>query len=132
MLGALLATILWAWVAVIDAALGRPFHTFEVLGGVVAFTVIHYLLNILYAVGVLSFVHGASKAPSLMFGLLFGLIIFECGVGMLSTILTQSSLGASAWLEIFGGSVIGLSVAIVVIARHHPLAMYLRRAEEET
>ena len=46
-LGLVVATATWIWVAAVDAAAGDPFHTFEVLGGVLAFTVAHYLLNVL-------------------------------------------------------------------------------------
>ena len=36
-LGIILATTTWLWVMLVDSAIGRPFHTFEVLGGVKAF-----------------------------------------------------------------------------------------------
>jgi hypothetical protein len=45
-LGVLVATAIWIWLASIDALVGQPFHTFTVLGGVLSFTALHYLLNV--------------------------------------------------------------------------------------
>ena len=40
-LGLLVATSIWIWLALVDAVVGQPFHTFRVLGGVVTFTTLH-------------------------------------------------------------------------------------------
>jgi len=131
-LGVILATATWVWVALVDAISGRPFHTFEALGGIVLFTVIHYLLNITYGVALVSAIHGAEHAPSLMMGVIFGGIILEGGITMVTTIVVQSSVGSIGYVGIFCGSLISIAIAITLLARSHPLAAYVRRAEEET
>jgi hypothetical protein len=106
-LGLTTATATWLWVAAVDAISGRPLHTFGVLGGVTAFTIIHYILNIAYAFAVVAVAQSAARAPSLIIGAIFGFIILEIGFGMVSTILWQAGVGPQSWLAIFGGSLIG-------------------------
>ena len=132
-LGLIVGTATWLWVAAVDlVATGQPLHTFTVLGGVLAFTVVHYLLNIAYALALLSTVHGSARMPSLIIGALFGVLLFEVAFAMLTIILSQSALGSLAWPALFGGSVIGNVITVALLARTHPLVAYLRRAEEET
>ncbi len=131
-LGLIMASATWLWVALVDAASGRPFHTFLVLGGIAGFTVIHYLLNITYAVVILCAIHGAERAPSLIFAVIFGVLTLEGAIAMMTNLLAQAGLGSIAWVEIFGGSLISSGIAIALLTRPHPLATYLRRAEEET
>lgn len=131
-LGIVVATTTWLWLAMVDAAAGEPFLTFTVLGGIIAFTVVHYLLNICYGIAIVAGVHGAVRAPSLIFGIGFGLLMLEFAFALLSAALWHSPLGTLAWLRIFGGSLIGAVVAFLVVARRHPLAELLHRAEEET
>jgi hypothetical protein len=130
-LGLIVGTITWLWVALVDVAAGRPWHTFSMLGGVVFFTALHYVLNVTYGVVLLSVVHGAERAPSLVVGALFGLVTIEGAFAMFTNILVQLSLGNIAWLGIVGGSLIGTAVALTLLSRTHPLLDYLRRAEEE-
>src|SRR4029078_10973573 len=96
------------------------------------FTVMHYLLNIAYAVVVLVAIHGADRAPSLIIAVMFGALTLEGGIAMVTNLLAQAALGSVAWIEILGGSLIATGIAIVLLMRTHPLAAYLRRAEEET
>lgn len=131
-LGLIVGSATWLWVAAIDAASGRPFHTFLALGGIVAFTAIHYALCLTYGVILVSAVHGAEREPSLIFALIFGGILFQVAFAMLTALLATSALGNAAWLGIFGGSVIGASIAFVLLTRTHPVSTYLRRAEAET
>lgn len=131
-LGLIVATVTWLWVAVLDAASGRPFHTFHALGGVVAFTAIHYALCLTYGIILVSAVHGAEREPSLVFALIFGAILFQVAFAMLTAMLAEIAVGNVAWLGIFGGSLIGGSIAFVLLTRTHPVAVYLRRAEAET
>jgi len=131
-LGLILASVTWLWVALVDAASGQPFHTFQALGGIAAFTVIHYLLNITYAVVILFAIHGADHAPSLIFAVIFGVVMLEGAIAMMTNLLAEAALGSVAWIEILGGSLIATGIAIVLLMRTHPLAAYLRRAEEET
>jgi len=131
-LGFAMATAIWLWIAVVDAVAGHPFHTFDMLGGAVLFTVVHYALNVTYGVVLLSAVHGAERAPSLVFAMVFGGITFEGAIAMLTNILAEARVGDLAWIGIFGGSLIGAAVALALLARTHPLREYLRRAEAET
>ena len=150
-LGLILATALWIWVALVDVVAGQPFHTFSLLGGIVVFdavagqpfqtfaalggitvfTVVHYLLNIAYGVALVSAIHGAARAPSLIIAVVFGLVTFEGAIAMFTNLLAQYSVGRIAWAGLFGGSVVGLIIAALLLSRTHPLGLYLRRAEVE-
>ncbi|MEP6989515.1 MAG: hypothetical protein ABJA80_01195 [bacterium] len=131
-LGLIVATATWLWVAALDAAAGRPFHTFLALGGIVAFTAVHYALCLLYGVVLLSAVHGADHEPSLVFALIFGGILFQVAFAMLTALLATAAVGNGAWPGIFGGNLIGAVLAFVLLTRTHPIAVNLRRAEAET
>ena len=131
-LGLAVATATWVWLAIFDAAVGDPFRTFAVLGGIIAFTIVHYLLNIACGVAILSGVHGALRAPSLIFGLGFGVLMLELAFALVTAALAQSALGELAWIRIFGGSVIGVVLMVVIVERRHRLLQLLRTAEEET
>jgi hypothetical protein len=130
-LGLILATATWLWVVLVDAVSGQPFHTFSALGGIAAFTVGHYLLNITYAVVVVSAIHGAEGAPSLIIAVIFGVVMLEGAIAMITNLLAQAAVGDIAWVGIFGGSLIATGIAIVLLTRTHPLATYLHNAEEE-
>jgi hypothetical protein len=118
-------------VALVDGITGQPWHTFSVLGGLLAFTVVHYLLNVTYGVVLLSVVHGAERAPSLIFAGIFGLLMFEGAFVMFTNIIAESSVGPAAWVEVAGGSFLGAAVSVTLLVRTHPLGQYLRRAEDE-
>jgi hypothetical protein len=130
-LGLIVGTITWLWVALVDVVAGRPFHTFTILGGVLAFTAMHYVLNVTYGIVLLSAIHGAERTPSLIIAVLFGVVTLEGAFAMFTNILTQSALGHVAWVGIAGGSLIGTGLALALLSRTHPLAAHLRRAEEE-
>lgn len=130
-LGLIVGTVTWLWVALIDVMTGRPWHTFSVLGGVLAFTVVHDLLNVTYGMVLLSAVHAAERAPSIVFAMIVGGLILEGAFVMFTSILVESSVGSIAWAGIVGGSLIGSAVAVTLLSRTHPLVRYLRRAEEE-
>ena len=130
-LGIIVATGIWVWLAVVDAVAGQPFQTFAVLGGITVFTVVHYLLNIVYGVVIVSAVHGAAREPSLALALVFGLVMFEIALAMLTVLLSHLGLGELAWLRIFGGSLVGVTIALFVLSRRHPLAAELRRADRD-
>jgi hypothetical protein len=130
-LGLVVATVTWVWVALVDAIAGQPFHTFTVLGGVVPFTVIHYLLNVAYGVAIVSLIHGAVRQPSLLLAVGFGFLMMEFAFAMVSVMLSHL-LGELSWVRIFIGSLIGAAVAVIILSRRHPLAAQLRQAEEET
>lgn len=128
-LGIVVATAIWAWLAVVDAMVGRPFETFAALGGITVFTVVHYLLNIVYGIVMVSAVHGAEREPSLALALAFGLVTLEIAIAMITVLLSHLGLGELAWLRIFTGSLVGAATALLVLSRHHPLAAQLRDAD---
>jgi hypothetical protein len=130
-LGLIVGTVTWLWVALIDVVTGRPWHTFSMLGGVLVFTVMHYLLNVMYGMVLVSAVHGAERAPSLIIAVLFGVLTLEGAFGMFTNIVVEYSVGNVAWVGIVGGSLLGTAVAISLLSRTHPLLAHLRRAEEE-
>jgi hypothetical protein len=128
-LGIVVATAIWVWLVVVDAVAGQPFQTFAALGGITVFTVVHYLLNIVYGVVIVSAVHGATREPSVALALVFGLVTFEIALAMLTVLLSHLGLGELAWVRIFGGSLVGAAVALFVLSRRHPLASQLRHAD---
>jgi hypothetical protein len=130
-LGLIVGTVTWLWVALVDVMTGRPWHTFSTLGGLFAFTLVHYLLNVTYGMVLLSAVHGAERAPSLIIATIFGVLTLEGAFAMFTNILVENAVGSIAWMGIVGGSLIGTAVAIMLLARTHPLVHYLRRAEDE-
>lgn len=130
-LGVLVASCIWIWIALIDVLVGQPFQTFELLGGVAVGTMAHYALNILYGIVLVSAVRGSERAPSLMIALVFGLVMMEVAFAMLTIMLGQAGLGSLAWIRIFGGSLLGLAIALALLSRRYPLATRLHEAEEE-
>jgi hypothetical protein len=128
-LGIIVATSIWAWLALVDVVAGHPFQTFATLGGITVFTVVHYLLNIVYGVVIVSAVHGIAREPSLPLALVFGLVMLEIGIAMLTVLLSHLGLGELAWVRIFGGSLVGVAVAAFVLSRRYPLALQLRHAD---
>jgi hypothetical protein len=130
-LGLVVATSIWVWLAVVDAIAGEPFRTFTVLGGIGLFTAMHYLLNLAYGVLLVSGIHGAAREPRLVIAVAFGFPVVEFVFALVTVLLSHLGLGELAWVRIFGGSLIGTIIAIVILARRHPLAAELRQAEEE-
>ena len=130
-LGIIVATSIWVWLVVVDAVAGQPFQTFAALGGITVFTVVHYLLNIVYGVVIVSAVHGAAREPSLALALVFGLVMLEIAIAMLTVLLSHLGLGELAWLRILGGSLVGMTIALFVLSRGHPLMAQLRHADDD-
>jgi hypothetical protein len=130
-LGLVVATSTWLWVAAVDAIAGDPFRTFTVLGGIAIFTMLHYLLNVVYGVAVVSGLRTAAREPGAIMAVVFGFLMVEFGLALISTFASNLGLGTLAWLRIFGGSLIGSAIAVAVLSRRHPLAERLRRANDE-
>ena len=128
-LGVIVATSTWIWVAGVDAVAGDPFRTFTVLGGIAAFTAVHYLLNVAYGIAIVASIHGTRREPTLMMALVFGFLMVEFGFAFLTAVFSTLGLGALAWVRLFGGSVIGALVAVAFLARRHPLVTQLRQAK---
>ena len=130
-LGLIMATATWVWVALVDAIFGNPFHTFEALGGILVFTIVHYALNILLGTVLVAAVRGSDEAPSLSIALTFGLVMFQVAFAMITPLLAEFGLGNKAWVAVFGGSLVGTAIALAVLSRNHPLGEHLHRAEAE-
>jgi hypothetical protein len=78
-----------------------------------------------------STIHAAARAPSVIFGLVFGGLILQGGFAMVTTLLASAALGPSAWFAIFGGNLIATVVAAVLMLKTHPVIQYLHQAEAE-
>jgi len=131
LLGLVVATSIWLWLAIVDAIAGQPFRTFAVLGGIAPFTVLHYALCLAYGLAAVAVVHGAAREPGLLFGAAFVFFILEFGFVMLTVILSHVGLGQLAWVRILGGNLVGAVLTFVVLSRRHPLRRELREAEAE-
>ena len=130
-LGLVVATSIWVWLAAVDAVAGQPFRTFTVLGGIALFTTMHYVLNLAYGVIIVSAIHGAQREPSLVMAVAFGFPIVEFWFALVTVLVSHLGLGELAWVRIFSGSLLGMAITIVILARRHPLVAELRQAEEE-
>jgi hypothetical protein len=120
-LGLVIATTIWIWIAVVDALVGEPFRTFRALGGIAQFTTLNYVLNVAYGMAIVAVVHRTAKEPSIAAVLWFVLLVIEFAFVMATILLSHVGLGALAWLRIFGASLIGLALAILLISRRHRL-----------
>ena len=130
-LGLLVATSIWIWLAILDALVGQPFRTFTVLGGVVTFTTLHYLLNVAYGVALVSIIHASAREPQLLIGALVVFFAIEFELVLLTVLLSHVGLGELAWVRILGGNLIGVAVAWSILLRSHPLRKELREADVE-
>jgi uncharacterized membrane protein YgcG len=131
-LGLVVATCIWVWLAAVDAFAGEPFLTFTVLGGIAGFTVMHYLLNVAYGIAILSIVHTAGRQPSAIYAVGFGFLMLEFAFALVTAAFSSGRLGELAWVRLFGGSVVGALVAVAMVMRRHRLVDLLHRAERET
>jgi hypothetical protein len=130
-LGLLVATSIWIWLAIVDALVGQPFHTFAVLGGVVTFTTVHYLLNIAYGVAIVALIHASAREPRVLIAALLGFFVIEFAFVMLTVLLSHTGLGGLAWVRVLGGNLIGAAVGWSILLRTHPLRAELRDADAE-
>ena len=130
-LGAVVGTGIWIWIALVDAIVGEPFHTFTVLGGVARFTTLHYVLCLAYGVVAVSVVHAAAREASLIVGAAFAFFLLEFGFVMVSAILSQVGLGRLAWVRILGGNLVGAALTLLMLWRRHPLTQEFRDGAAE-
>ncbi len=130
-LGAVVGTAIWAWIALVDAVVGEPFHTFALLGGVGRFTTLHFVFCLTYGIVAVSVVHAAAREASLMVGAAFAFFLLEFAFVMLTAILSQGGLGGLAWARILGGNVVGATLTILILWRRHPLAQEFRDGTAE-
>src|SRR3989441_11809708 len=130
-LGAVVATGIWVWIALVDAIVGEPFHTFSLLGGVGRFTTLHFVFCLTYGLVAVSVVHAAAREASLMVGAAFAFFLLEFAFVMLTAILSQGSLGGLAWAPALGGNAGGAGLTLLVLWRRHPLAQEFRDGTAE-
>ena len=130
-LGAVVGTGIWTWIAMVDAVVGEPFRTFAVLGGVARFTTLHFVLCLAYGVVAVTVVHAAAREASLIVGAAFAFFLLEFGFVLVSAILSQTGLGGLAWVRILGGNVVGAALTVLILWRRHPLAQELRDGAAE-
>ena len=130
-LGAVVGTGIWVWIALVDAIVGEPFRTFAVLGGVARFTTLHYVLCLAYGVVAVSVVHAATREASLIVGAAFAFFLLELGFVLVSAILSQVGLGGLAWVRILGGNAVGVALTLLILWRRHPLAREFRDGAAE-
>ena len=131
LLGLVVATSIWVWLAVVDAIAGQPFRTFAVLGGIASFTLLHYTLCLAYGLAAVAVVQGAAREPSLLLGASFFFFILEFGFVMLTVILSHTGLGQLAWVRILGGNLVGAVITFVTLWQRHPLRREMLEAEAE-
>ena len=125
------ATCIWVWIAAVDAIAGEPFVTFSVLGGIAGFTVMHYVLNVVYGVVLMSIVHAAAREPNVIFAVGFGFLMLETAFGFATAAFSSGPLGDLAWVRLFGANVVGALIALRMVTRRHPLLAILHQAERE-
>src|SRR2546429_8622898 len=106
-LGAVVGTGIWGWIALVDAIVGEPFRTFVVLGGVARFTTLHYVLCLAYGVVAVSVAHAAQREATLIVGAAFAFFLLELGFVMVSAILSHVGLGGVASARNPGGGAPG-------------------------
>lgn len=129
-LGLIVGVATWLWIAGFDFAAGTPFYTMQFLGGVVTFTLIHFMLCLVYGVAIISAVHGSGREPTVMFALIFSAILFEAGFAGLTALIANMGLGQLAWSRIFFGNVMAAGLTYSVIAFNHPMRDLYLAAEE--
>ena len=128
-LGVIVATTTWLWVSIVDVIAGDPFRTFAAFGGIAAFTIGHYVLNLVYGVVLVSAIRGTRREPTLMMAVIFGFIMVEFAFAFVATVFSNLGLGDLAWIRLFVGSLIGAAVAVAVLSRHYPLVDRVREAK---
>jgi hypothetical protein len=130
-LGLLIAAVAWAWIAVVGAVAGSPLRTFTLMGGVVAFTVVHVALCVTYGIVLVSILHAAEREPTLVAGLVFFSLLLEVAFAMLTAVLAATRVGPIAWIQIFGGSLLVGAITLAIVARRHDLASLMERSHHE-
>src|ERR1043166_1935502 len=88
-LGFGVATSIWIWLALVDAIAGEAVRTFQVLGGIPWFTVMHYVLNIAYGTGIVAVLNSALRQPSLLGAVTMGFLMIEFGFDLITLRLSQ-------------------------------------------
>ena len=130
LLGLAVGTATWLWIAGFDLIAGEPFQTFNFLGGIWTFTLIHFALCVAYGVTIMTAIHASVGEPTLVFAIIFCAILFQAAAGMATAMLANIGIGNLAWGKFFAGNAIAAVLTVVLISRDHPLRQLFHAAEE--
>jgi hypothetical protein len=128
-LGLIVGAATWLWLAGFDLIRGEPFQTFDFLGGLATFTVIHFALCIGYGFTIISAIHASMKEPTVMFGIIFCAILFQAAIVVVTAMLANIGIGELAWGKFFVGNAVAASLTMVLISRNHSLRDLYHAAE---
>jgi len=128
-LGLIFGVTTWLWVAGFDYAKGQPFHTFDFLGGIARFTLVHFALCLAYGFTIISALHASVKEPTVMFGIIFSAILFQAAVVVMTAMLANIGIGQLAWGKFLVGNLIATGITLALISRDHSLRDLFHAAE---
>jgi hypothetical protein len=135
--GILGAVVAAAWLLALDVAAGRPLHTPNALGRVLAgdvnpgareispeavlgFTLVHLLIFLAGGIGLTGIVHLVSRNPAFRMGLWIGLVVAVAYFAGLAYMLATSTGERVPFWSVAGGSLLGLGAMGVYLWRRHP------------
>jgi hypothetical protein len=119
----------WLWVAGFDYVRDEPFHTFDFLGGIMRFSLIHFALCLAYGFTIIGAIHASMKEPTIMFGIIFSAILFEAAVVYVTAMIANIGIGQLAWGKFLVGNLIATVLTLVLISRDHSLRDLFHAAE---
>ena len=137
--GALGATTIAVWFAIVDITSGRPFYTPDLLGRglisilgkppampdtmathVIGYTLFHYVAFALVGIVVAWIVHKSARTPAILAGFLVVFVMIEAGAYELAGLLTESAFGGLAWYQILIANLLAVSVMGWFMWTRHP------------
>lgn len=137
--GAIGATLIVLWFAILDIVAGRPFNTPSILGAglisvlgkppmmpdtvifhVLIYTVFHYVAFAIVGIILVNIVHQSSRTPAILAGFLVAFVAFQIGAIGLTTLLSESRLGGMAWYQIFIANLLATAGMFWFMWRRHP------------
>jgi hypothetical protein len=149
--GLLGAVLVATWYFVFDAAAGRPFHTFNVLGKVffrgdlepgvrqivpkvvAGYTVLHLVTFAVVGMVLTLLVHLATRNLSLRMGLWIGLVVTFCFLAGLTFMLTTATEERVPLWSVVGGSLVGVvGMGWFLLSRHPRLRSEVPLGDEVT
>ena len=128
-LGLIVGAATWLWLAGFDFVRGEPFYTFNFLGGLATFSLIHFALCLGYGFTIIAALHASMKEPTIMFGIIFSAILFQAAVVIVTAMLSNIGIGEVAWGKFFVGNAIAACLTFVLISRNHSLKNLFEAAE---
>ena len=117
-LGLIVGSATWVWLALLDFAEGHPFRSFDTLGGVTAFTVVHAGVSVTFGVALLSTVAEPAHMGGLISPLFLGVIACEGGLATLMNLFGIRVVSV-AWLASLAGSLVGAAFVMMLFCRMH-------------